>query len=271
MRIISWNINGLRSVIDKGFVNFIEKYHPDILCLQEIKIDKSLLFPDQLSFESQNNTLNGKNELIDLPNFYEYWNPAEKKGYSGTAIFSRQLPTNVTKVVNIPTSSSEGRIISAEYESFILINVYVPNGKDDLSRIPLRENDFDPGLLKYALLLESNKPVILCGDFNVAHNEIDVFNPSTKKGHHGFTKEERAGFQAYLDAGFEDIYRSLNPQKKDAYTWWSYLGNARVRNAGWRIDYFLISKSLKAKIENVVILDDVYGSDHAPIMIDIKL
>lgn len=271
MRIISWNINGLRAVIEKGFLNFIEKYYPDILCLQEIKIDKSLLFPLQLDFNSQTNSLNGKNDLIDLSNYYEYWNPADKKGYSGTAIFSQKLPTNVTKEKNIPTSSSEGRIITAEYDKLFLINVYVPNGKDDLSRIPLRKNEFDPGLLDYAKSLQLNKPVIICGDFNVAHNEIDVYNPSQKKGHHGFTKEERTGFQNYLDAGFIDIYREQHPQKTDAYTWWSYLGNSRARNAGWRIDYFLISSSLQNNIEQVTILDEVYGSDHAPIMIDIKL
>ncbi|PIR04333.1 MAG: exodeoxyribonuclease III [Candidatus Magasanikbacteria bacterium CG11_big_fil_rev_8_21_14_0_20_39_34] len=266
LTIISWNVNGLRAVIRKKlFLPFIQKYHPDILCLQETKAQQ-----DQVE--------------IDLPDYTEYWHSAEKKGYSGTAIFSQKDALNV--IYGIPShiykkssllddqnrdANLEGRVIVAEYEKFFLANVYTPNAKDDLSRLELRYKQWDPIFLRYMKFLEEKKPVIFCGDLNVAHQEIDLARPKQNVGVHGFTNEERERFQDFLDAGFIDTYRDKHADTLDAYTWWSHWGTARARNVGWRIDYVLTSQSMKKNIKEAFILPEVMGSDHCPVGIVLKL
>lgn len=266
MRLFSWNVNGIRAVIKKGdFATFIEKHQPDILCLQETKAER------------------GQAE-IDLPNYHEQWNSAEKKGYSGTAIFSKQKPINVIngfpediiKVHKVTgdtygNPNKEGRVIAAEFDSFWVVTVYTPNSKGDLSRLALREKHWDPAFLAYVKQLEKTKPVLFCGDLNVAHNEIDLANPKPNIGKHGFTNEERAGFQNFIDNGFIDSFRTLHPDKTDAYTWWTHWANARARNVGWRIDYWLASKTLQGKISAADIHPDVMGSDHCPVSIELSL
>lgn len=261
MRIFSWNVNGIRAVVKKGALqDFIKQYDPDILCLQETKAER------------------GQAE-IDLPEYTEYWNSAVKKGYSGTAIFTKQQPV---KVVNgLPDSilakynmkddgygdpNTEGRITAAEYDAFWLVTVYTPNAKDDLSRLELRYKHWDPAFLEYAKDLENTKPVIFCGDLNVAHTELDLANPKPNVGKKGFTDEEREGFQHFLDAGFVDTLRMFK-QGNGHYTWWSHFANARARNVGWRIDYFLVSSALKGKVESADIHPQVMGSDHCPVSI----
>lgn len=266
MKLFSWNVNGIRAVIKKGdFATFIEKYQPDILCLQETKAEQ------------------GQAE-IDLPDYKEYWNSADKKGYSGTAIFSKQKPFNVMN--GLPQDiikahkvtgdiygdpNKEGRVIAAEFDKFWVVTVYTPNSKGDLSRLALREKHWDPAFLAYVKQLEKTKPVLFCGDLNVAHNEIDLANPKPNIGKHGFTNEERAGFQNFIDNGFVDSFRNLHPDKTDAYTWWTHWANARARNVGWRIDYWLVSKSLQNKIATANIHPDVTGSDHCPVSIELSL
>ena len=264
MNIYSWNVNGIRAAIRKGsFTEFIRKYEPDILCLQETKAEQ------------------GQAE-IDLPEYQEYWNSAEKKGYSGTAIFSKTKPLAVTK--GLPDSiiqqygvigdvygnpNKEGRVLTAEYERFFLVTVYTPNAKDDLSRIPMRQN-WDPAFLAYCKLLEKTKPVVFCGDLNVAHTEDDLANPKPNRGKKGFTDEERGGFQSFVDAGFVDTLR-LFKQGNGYYTWWSHFANARARNVGWRIDYFLVSHSLKDKVTDAAIRSEAMGSDHCPISVTLEV
>lgn len=258
----SWNVNGLRACIRKGDFNaYIKKYSPDILCLQETKANKEQV-------------------QIDLPDYKEYWNSAERKGYSGTAIFTKK---NVITVKNGFQSaadmtddqgrdaSTEGRVITAEFEKFYVVTVYTPNAKDDLSRISLRYKKWDVAFLKHIQKLEKNKPVIVCGDFNVAHTEIDLARPKENEGMKGFTKEERKRFQDFVDAGFVDTLRALYPDKKNLYTWWSHWGNARIRNVGWRIDYVLVSKSLKNNVKDAFILPKVMGSDHCPVGVKVTL
>lgn len=261
MKLYSWNVNGIRAVINKGMLMpFIEKEDPDILCLQETKAER------------------GQVE-IDLPNYHEYWNSATKKGYSGTAIFSKTEALNVTtgfpeeiaKKYNLKDdlerdSSTEGRIITAEFEKFFVVTVYTPNAKDDLSRIPLREKHWDPAFLEYCKALEKKKPVIFCGDLNVAHAPDDLARPKPNVGKKGFTDEERKGFQNFLDAGFVDTFRIFH-QGPGHYSWWTHWANARARNVGWRIDYILASKSLKPKIKAAEIHADVMGSDHCPVSV----
>ncbi len=263
MKIFSWNVNGIRAVIRKGdFGSFIETYDPDILCMQETKAEQ------------------GQAE-IDLPQFEEYWNSAEKKGYSGTAIFTRPKPIGVLNDFAAEISDeyglhddsygdprSEGRVITAEYDDFFLITTYVPNAKRDLSRLKLREKQWDPALLHHMKMLDAKKPVLVCGDMNVAHTEDDLANPKANKGEHGFTDEERQGFQNFLDAGFVDSFR-LFTEGNGHYSWWSYFSKARERNAGWRIDYFLASARLKPAIKSAKILNDVMGSDHCPVSIEL--
>jgi exodeoxyribonuclease-3 len=264
MKIISWNVNGIRAVIKKGlFLPFVEKYQPDILCLQETKAEKSQI-------------------VIDLPEYKEYWNSALKKGYSGTAIFSKIEPLSVVngfseKIVNkfklerdeYGDPMTEGRVITAEYKDFYLVTVYTPNAKDDLSRIPLRYKHWDPAFLAHCKELEGKKPVIFCGDLNVAHTPDDLARPKENEGLKGFTKEEREGFQNFVDAGFVDSFRLFN-KGNGFYTWWSNWANSRERNIGWRIDYILVSESIKNKIISAQILKDVYGSDHCPVLLKIK-
>lgn len=254
MKIYSWNVNGLRAVLKKGTLqDFITKEHPDILCLQEIKAK-----PSQV--------------LIDLPDYQEFWNPAVRPGYSGTAIFVKQ-GINVKSVLINNTNSgvnSEGRILTLEFQNFFLVNVYTPNSKPDLSRLKLREKIWDPTFLKHLQQLENIKPVIACGDFNVAHTEIDLARPKQNTKNAGFTIQERQGINNLLQASFLDTFRYLHPHTQ-RYTWWSYLGNARINNVGWRIDYFFISNSLKTQLKSAEIHENIFGSDHCPISIEMEL
>lgn len=254
MKIYSWNVNGLRAVLRKGTLqDFITKEHPDILCLQEIKAK-----PSQV--------------LIDLPDYQEFWNPAVRPGYSGTAIFVKQ-GINVKSVLINNTNSgvnSEGRILTLEFQNFFLVNVYTPNSKPDLSRLKLREKIWDPTFLKHLQQLENIKPVIACGDFNVAHTEIDLARPEQNTKNAGFTIQERQGINNLLQASFLDTFRYLHPHTQ-RYTWWSYLGNARINNVGWRIDYFFISNSLKTQLKSAEIHENIFGSDHCPISIEMEL
>lgn len=266
MKLISWNVNGIRAVINKGeFTKFMDKYSPDILCLQETKANR-----DQ--FE------------IDLDDYQEFWYSAVKKGYSGTAIFSKQKPLSV--INDIPQDiidqhkvtgdsygdpNAEGRVMAAEFDNFYVVTVYTPNSKGDLSRLELRHKQWDPAFLEYVKRLEESKPVLFCGDLNVAHQEIDLANPKPNVGKHGFTNEEREGFSNMLEAGYIDSFRSLHPDTKDAYSWWTHWANARARNVGWRIDYWLVSNKLKDKLKTAEIHADQMGSDHCPVSIEMDL
>jgi exodeoxyribonuclease III len=265
MKFYSWNVNGIRAVVKKGtFQKFLAEHQPDILCLQETKAEK------------------GQAEF-DAPDYHEYWNSAQKKGYSGTAIFSRREPLQVT--LGFPDSFverftfadelnrdswSEGRIVTAEFEQYFAVTVYTPNAKDDLSRVKLRHQHWDPAFLAHVKELEQKKPVIFCGDLNVAHTELDLTNPKPNRGKKGFTDEERAGFQAFIDAGFVDTFRMFT-QGNGHYSWWSHFANARARNVGWRIDYVLVSAALRDKVTSARIHADVMGSDHCPVSIEIDL
>lgn len=264
MKIISWNVNGIRAVVKKGlFLPFVKQYQPDILCLQETKAEEH-------------------QSPVDLPEYEEYWNSAVKKGYSGTAIFSKtkplavinDLPEKIIKKFGLGADeygnpTTEGRVITAEYEDFYVVTVYTPNAKEDLSRLSLRHKHWDPAFLTHCKELEKTKPVIFCGDLNVAHTPDDLARPKENEGLKGYTKEERAGFQAFIDAGFIDTFRLFH-KGNGHYTWWSHFANARERNIGWRIDYILVSESLKAKVKSAEILPDVFGSDHCPISLEIK-
>lgn len=245
MKLVSWNVAGFRACLNKGFEDFFNEVDADIFCIQEVKALK-----EQIPFVA-----NG---------YYEYLNPAERKGYSGTLIYTKIKPLNVKYKMGIEEHDHEGRIITLEYDKFYLINVYVPNVKRNLERLDYRmkwEDDF----LKYIKDLEKAKPVIICGDFNVAHQEIDIRNAKQNIGNAGFTYEERDKFSNLLNSGLIDTYRYFNPDKTDSYTWWSYMKNVRERNIGWRIDYFLVSKSLINNVKEVKIYKDIYGSDHCPI------
>jgi exodeoxyribonuclease-3 len=265
VKIYSWNVNGIRAVVRKEqFAPFIKKHEPDVLCLQETKAQQ------------------GQAE-VDLAGYEEYWNSAEKKGYSGTAVFSKTkplavfngFPEEIIKDYKVPGDiygdpNKEGRIIAAEYEKFFVVTVYTPNAKDDLSRIPMRHKHWDPAFLAYCKHLEKKKPVIFCGDLNVAHTEDDLANPKPNRGKKGFTEEEREGFQNFLDAGFVDTLRMFK-QGNGHYTWWSHFANSRARNVGWRIDYFLVSGALKDKVKAAEIHADVMGSDHCPISVTLDI
>ena len=251
MKIISWNVNGIRAVIKKGFYEFLNEYKPDIICIQETKAHK-----DQVNIE-----------LEHYP--YQYWNSAQKKGYSGVAIFSKVEPLKVEKNMNIKKHDLEGRVITLEFSQYYLVTVYTPNSKRDLSRLDYRYNEWDKDFLKFLKKLEEKKPVIFCGDLNVAHTEIDLKNPKTNYKNAGFTKEEREGFTNYMNNGFIDAFRAFT-KEGGHYTWWSYMFQARNRDIGWRIDYFCISKILRKILINSTILKTVLGSDHCPIMIEIK-
>lgn len=250
MKIVSWNVAGFRACLKKGFATFFEKEDADIFCLQEVKAEK-----DQYDFHP-----NG---------YYEYLNPAERKGYSGVLIFTRIKPIQVSYGIGIDVHDHEGRVITLEFEDFYLVNQYVPNVKRDLSRLEYRM-DWEEDLKQYLKKLEKKKPVIICGDFNVAHQEIDIKNAKANIGNAGFTYEEREKFSCLLDSGFIDTFRYFNPDKKDCYSWWSYMGKAREKNIGWRIDYFLVSKSIINKVRNSTIYIDVFGSDHCPIGLEVS-
>ena len=258
-RIFSWNVNGIRAVINKGeFKKFIDEHQPDILCLQETKAKA------------------GQAE-IDLPQYEEYWNSAQKAGYSGTAIFSKTKPIGVTLDFDGENLSDnygdllgEGRVLTAEFEKFFLVTVYTPNAKDDLTRLEIRQK-WDQAFLKYLKRLHETKPVIFCGDLNVAHREIDLANPKQNVGKHGFTDEERSGFSKFLDSGFVDVFRNIHGDIPDKYTWWSHWAKARERNVGWRIDYFLATSDIAKKIISAEIHPQQMGSDHCPISITLEL
>jgi exodeoxyribonuclease-3 len=264
MKLVSWNVNGIRAVHTKGlFVSFVEKLKPDIVCLQETKAEKS-------------------QAVIDLPEYVEYWNSSKgKKGYSGTAIFCKEepiqvlydFPAEIVKKYELKDSygdpNMEGRVIAAEFEHFYVVTCYTPNSKPDLSRLALRHKGWDPAFLAYIKELEKHKPVIFCGDLNVAHTEDDLANPKANEGEHGFTKEEREGLDKVIAAGFIDTFR-LFTKGNGHYTWWTHFAHARERNIGWRIDYWFVSKSLKHKVKSSKILPEVVGSDHCPIVLELE-
>ena len=251
MKIVSWNVNGIRAVLKKGFLDFITDINPDIICIQETKAN-----PEQVELE-----------LNDYP--YKFWNSAIKKGYSGTAIFSKIKPININYDLNIDKHDSEGRVICFELDNYYLVTVYTPNSKRDLSRLTYRTKEWDVDFLSYLKKIEKNKPVIFCGDLNVAHKKIDLKNPKTNTKNAGFTDVERKGFDNYINSGFIDTFRIFN-KDEGHYTWWSYMFNCRAKNVGWRIDYFCVSELIKHKIKKSIILPDVMGSDHAPILIEIE-
>lgn len=251
MKMVSWNVNGLRACVTKGFVDIFNKLDADIFCLQETKLQEG---------------------QIDLPleGYYQYWNYAEKKGYSGTAIFTKKEPLAVTNGIGIDEHNTEGRVITLEFQDFFFVTCYTPNSQNELKRLDYRmkwEDDFR----EYLLGLNKKKPVILCGDLNVAHNEIDLKNPKTNKKNAGFSDEEREKMTKLLNSGFTDSFRYLYPDKEGIYSWWSYRFNARKNNAGWRIDYFITSNSIKDKIIDSKIHTDIMGSDHCPVELDIDL
>lgn len=255
MKLVSWNVNGLRAVIGKGFSEFFKEIDADVFCLQETKMQE----------EQIDNNI--KNIFSD---YNGYWNSAEKKGYSGTAVFSKLKPLNVSYGIGIEEHDKEGRVITLEYEKFYLVNCYTPNSKRELERLDYRmvwEDEFR----KYLLKLNETKPVIICGDLNVAHEEIDLKNPKTNRRNAGFTDEERGKMTELLNSGFTDTFRYLYPDKEGVYSWWSYMFKAREKNAGWRIDYFIVSKSIQDKIKESYIYSDVMGSDHCPVGLDITI
>jgi exodeoxyribonuclease-3 len=255
MKLISWNVNGLRAVINKGFKDFFKEIDADIFSIQETKMQEAQL---------------DENILQIFEGYNAYWNSAEKKGYSGTAIFTKQKPLNVTYGIGKEEHDKEGRVITLEFEKFYMVNIYTPNSKRELERLDYRQI-WEDEIREYLLDLNANKPVVMCGDLNVAHNEIDLKNPKTNRKNAGFTDEERAKMTELLNAGFVDTFRYKYPEVEGKYSWWSYMFHAREKNAGWRIDYFIISENLKDKIEDAKILDDIYGSDHCPVELDLNI
>jgi exodeoxyribonuclease-3 len=250
MRMISWNVNGIRANLNKGFMDYFKELDADIFCLQETKMQVGQI-------------------EIELEGYHQYWNAAEKKGYSGTAIFSKTKALKDSYGIGIEEHDKEGRVITLEYDDFYLVNVYTPNSKTGLERLDYRmiwEDEFR----KYLKSLEETKPVVVCGDLNVAHKEIDLKNPETNRKSAGFTDEERAKMTELLDSGFVDTFRHFYPEQEGAYTWWSYITKARERNAGWRIDYFLASEGLKDRLVNASIHDQIMGSDHCPVELELK-
>ncbi|MBW6483140.1 MAG: exodeoxyribonuclease III [Vicingaceae bacterium] len=254
MNLISWNVNGIRAIAQKGFFKLIEQMNPDVLCLQETKAQD-----DQV-----------QEALAELKGYHIYSNSAEKKGYSGTAILTKKQPINVFFDINQPAHDKEGRVTTAEFDNFYLVTVYVPNSKADLSRLDDRQN-WDAHFLNFLKNLESKKPVIVCGDFNVAHRAIDLARPQANYNKSaGFMQEEIDGMDNFMEAGFVDTFRYKYPEKRDAYSWWSYRGGARFKNVGWRIDYFLTSKSILEKVKEARIYQEINGSDHCPVGIEIE-
>lgn len=250
LKLISWNVNGLRAQVRKGFLEKLDALDPDILCLQEIKLSEGQL-------------------ELDLENYEEYYNYAERKGYSGTAIFTKKKPLSVTYGIGIPEHDQEGRVITMAFESFILVTCYTPNSKRGLERLDYRQV-WEDAFLAYLKKLEEDKPIVVCGDLNVAHNDIDLANPASNHKNAGFTDEERAKFNQLLDNGFIDTFRYFHPDETEAYTWWSNFANSRARNIGWRIDYFLASEALKPRLISASIHADVMGSDHCPVELQLE-
>lgn len=250
MKFISWNVNGIRACVQKGFVEFFQEADADIFCIQESKMQEGQL-------------------ELELPGYHQYWNYAKKKGYSGTAIFTKEEPISVQYGIGIEEHDQEGRVITLEFEDYYFITVYTPNAQNELARLDYRmqwETDF----LAYLKKLEETKPVIFCGDLNVAHKEIDLKNPKTNRKNAGFTDEERGKFSELLQAGFVDTFRYFYPDKEQIYSWWSYRFSARAKNAGWRIDYFVVSECLKERLVDANILTDIMGSDHCPVVLEMK-
>ncbi len=251
MKLITWNVNGLRACLGKGFLDFCIDQNPDMICIQETKMQE------------------GQAE-VPLDGYEQFWNSAEKKGYSGTAIFTKKKPIAIHNDIDAEGHDQEGRVITLEFEEFYLVTVYTPNSKEQLARLDYRM-DWEKAFRSYVLKLDKKKPVIICGDLNVAHQEIDLKNPAANRKNAGFSDEEREKMTELLESGFVDTYRYLYPDVTGVYTWWSYRFNARANNAGWRIDYFLVSERIKEKIMNVIIYDHILGSDHCPVLLDIDL
>lgn len=249
MKLISWNVNGLRACLDKGFMDFFKEAEADVFCLQEIKLSAGQLD-------------------LELPGYHQYWNYAEKKGYSGTAIFSRQEPLNVAYGIGVPEHDHEGRVIAAEYPEYYVVTVYTPNSQRELTRLDYRM-EWEAAFLAYLKKLEERKPVIYCGDLNVAHREIDLKNPKSNRHNAGFTDEERACFTKVLENGFVDTFRHFYPDLEGAYSWWSYMAQSRARNIGWRIDYFVCSEALRDRLRDAKIHARVMGSDHCPVELEL--
>lgn len=245
MKLISWNVNGIRACVGKGFLDYFKEADADVFCIQETKMQAGQL-------------------ELDLEGYEQYWNYAQRKGYSGTAIFTKKKPLSVSYGIGIEEHDTEGRVITLEFEDFYMITVYTPNSQNELARLDYRM-EWEDAFLSYLKKLEKNKPVIICGDLNVAHQEIDLKNPKTNRKNAGFTDEERGKFQALLDNGFIDTFRYFYPDQTGIYSWWSYRFQARAKNAGWRIDYFLVSDSLKDRLTDAKIHTDVMGSDHCPV------
>ncbi len=251
MKLISWNVNGLRACVQKGFLDYFRESDADLFCIQESKLQE------------------GQIEL-DLPGYHQYWNYAKKKGYSGTAIFAKREPQAVTYGIGIEEHDQEGRVITLEYETFYMVTVYTPNSQNELARLAYRM-EWEDAFFAYLKKLEEKKPVIFCGDLNVAHREIDLKNPKTNRNNAGFTDEERAKFTQLTEQGFVDTYRYFYPDQEGVYSWWSYRFRAREKNAGWRIDYFLVSECLKDRLQDAKIHTEIFGSDHCPVELDIDL
>lgn len=251
MKLISWNVNGIRACVNKGFESFFKDVNADIFCIQETKCQI-----DQINLE--------------FKGYKSYWNSAEKKGYSGTAIFTKKEPLSVKYGIGIEEHDKEGRVITLEFENFYIVTIYTPNSKRELERLSYRQI-WEDEIRKYLLKLDKNKPVIMCGDLNVAHKEIDLKNPKTNRRNAGFTDEERNKMSELLEAGFTDTFRYLYPNKENCYSWWSYMGRAREKNVGWRIDYFIVSKSIENKISEAKIYSDIMGSDHCPVGLEINI
>ena len=250
MKLISWNVNGLRACVTKGFMDFFAEADADIFCIQESKLQEGQI-------------------QLELPGYYQYWNYAGKKGYSGTAVFTRQEPLSVSYGIGIEEHDQEGRVITLEFGDFYLVTVYTPNSQNELARLSYRM-EWEDAFLAYLKKLEEKKPVIFCGDLNVAHREIYLKNPKTNRRNAGFTDEEREKFSRLLESGFIDTFRYFYPDQEQIYSWWSYRFRAREKNAGWRIDYFCVSESLKERLVDAKILTDVMGSDHCPVELDIR-
>ena len=251
MKLISWNVNGLRACLGRGFMDAFRRLDADIFCLQETRMEKG-------------------QAILDLPDYREYWNSAEKKGYSGTAVFTRLSPLSERYGLGLPDHDNEGRVITLEFASFFLVNVYTPNAQRGLLRLDYRMQ-WEDAFRAYLNELDKCKPVIICGDMNVAHQEIDIRNPKANRKNAGFTTEERGKMTELLQSGFADTFRALHPDTAEAYTWWSYRANVREKNIGWRIDYFLASQRLMAKVTDAVIYSDIMGSDHCPVGLELQL
>ena len=250
IKMISWNVNGLRACVQKGFMDFFRQADADVFCLQETKLSEGQL-------------------ALELPGYHQYFNYAEKKGYSGTALFSKEEPIKVTYGIGVEEHDHEGRVITAEFQEYYVVTVYVPNSQRELTRLAYRR-EWEAAFLKYIKGLEETKPVIYCGDLNVAHEEIDLKNPKTNHNNAGFTDDERKCFSKVLESGFIDTFRYFYPETRDTYSWWSYMFQARAKNAGWRIDYFVVSESLKERLADAKIHSEVLGSDHCPVELELK-